>query len=94
MKAVVDAGVFIGPAVVFTNDHNPRAVNPNGSAKSASDWDPVGVTVAVGASIGARAVCVAPVSIGKWAMVAAGAKIAKDDIKTKKKSPSKGPRMN
>ncbi len=76
--AIVEAGVFIGPAVVFTNDHNPRAVNPNGSAKSASDWDPVGVTVAEGASIGARAVCVAPVSIGKWAMVAAGAVVIDD----------------
>ncbi len=76
--AVVGSGVFIGPAVVFTNDHNPRAVNPDGSAKSASDWDPVGVTVAAGASIGARAVCVAPVSIGKWAMVAAGAVVIED----------------
>ena len=66
-------GVFIGPAVTLTNDHFPRAVNPDGTLKSASDWQPVGVTVAEGASIGARAVCVAPVTIGAWATVAAGA---------------------
>lgn len=71
-------GVFVGPAVVFTNDTYPRAVNPDGSLKSAHDWSPVGVTVEDGASIGARAVCVAPLTIGAWAMVAAGAVVTKD----------------
>ncbi|BAW93821.1 hexapeptide transferase family protein [Actinomyces sp. Chiba101] len=71
-------GVFIGPAVTLTNDHFPRAVNPDGSLKSASDWEPVGVTIGEGASIGARAVCVAPVTIGAWATVAAGAVVTKD----------------
>ncbi|SNT13496.1 Hexapeptide repeat of succinyl-transferase [Micrococcales bacterium KH10] len=71
-------GVFIGPAVVLTNDHFPRAINPDGSPKSASDWEPVGVTIERGAAIGARAVCVAPVIIGQWASVAAGAVVTKD----------------
>ncbi|GAA2115272.1 acyltransferase [Nocardioides bigeumensis] len=71
-------GVFVGPAVVFTNDTHPRAVNPDGSLKSAHDWEPVGVVVEDGAAIGARAVCVAPVTIGAWAMVAAGAVVTKD----------------
>lgn len=71
-------GVFVGPAAVFTNDHFPRAVNPDLTPKSASDWEPVGVTCDEGASIGARAVCVAPVRIGAWAMVAAGATVVKD----------------
>ncbi len=71
-------GVFIGPAVTLTNDHFPRAVNPDGSLKSAADWDPVGVTIDEGASIGARAVCVAPVRVGAWATVAAGAVVTKD----------------
>ncbi len=71
-------GVFIGPAVVLTNDHNPRAVNPDGTVKDASDWEPVGVTIEEGAAIGARAVCVAPVTIGRWATVAAGAVVTKD----------------
>lgn len=71
-------GVFVGPAAVFTNDHFPRAVNPDLTPKSATDWEPVGVTCEIGASIGARAVCVAPVTIGAWAMVAAGATVVKD----------------
>lgn len=71
-------GVFIGPAVVLTNDTFPRAVNPDGSLKSAEDWDPVGVTIEQGASVGARAVCVAPVTIGAWATVAAGAVVTRD----------------
>ena len=71
-------GVFIGPAVVLTNDTYPRAINPDGSLKSAHDWEPVGVTIGRGAAIGARATCVAPVTIGEWATVAAGAVVVKD----------------
>ncbi|MQM28436.1 acyltransferase [Glycomyces albidus] len=76
--ATLADGVFVGPAAVFTNDHNPRAVAADGSVKGASDWEAVGVDVAEGASIGARAVCVAPVRIGRWSMVAAGAVVTKD----------------
>lgn len=76
--AVVESGVFIGPAAVLTNDTHPRAVNPDGSRKGAHDWEAVGVTVREGASIGARAVCVAPVDIGRWAMVAAGSVVTRD----------------
>src|SRR5699024_6393088 len=71
-------GVFIGPAVVLTNDHFPRAINPDGSQKSASDWDAVGVTIGEGASIGASATCVAPVTIGSWALVGSGSVVIKD----------------
>jgi len=71
-------GVFIGPAVVLTNDEFPRAVNPDGSPKSAEDWTCVGVTVDEGAAIGARSVIVAPVRIGAWALIAAGAVVVKD----------------
>lgn len=76
--AVLEDGVFIGPAVVLTNDRYPRAITPDGTLKDASDWTPVGVTIRAGASIGARAVCVAPVTIGRWAMVAAGSVVTKD----------------
>jgi UDP-2-acetamido-3-amino-2,3-dideoxy-glucuronate N-acetyltransferase len=76
--AVLENGVFIGPAVVLTNDTYPRAINPDGSQKSAHDWEPVGVTIRTGAAVGARAVCVAPVTIGAWATVAAGAVVVKD----------------
>jgi UDP-2-acetamido-3-amino-2,3-dideoxy-glucuronate N-acetyltransferase len=71
-------GVFIGPAAVLTNDEYPRAVTPEGRLKTGADWHAVGVVVGEGASIGARAVCVAPVSVGRWALVAAGAVVTKD----------------
>lgn len=71
-------GVFIGPAVVLTNDHFPRAINADGTSKSAHDWEPVGVDIREGASIGASATCVAPVTIGRWALVGSGSVVVKD----------------
>ena len=76
--ARVADGAFVGPAAVFTNDHFPRSVTPDGRVKSGSDWEPVGVNVLEGASVGARAVCVAPLTIGRWSMVAAGATVIRD----------------
>jgi acetyltransferase-like isoleucine patch superfamily enzyme len=76
--AELEDGVFIGPAVVLTNDLYPRAITPDGGLKSADDWHAVGVTVRRGASIGARSVCVAPVTVGRWALVAAGSVVVKD----------------
>lgn len=76
--AVLGHGVFIGPAVVLTNDTYPRAVSPDGTLKSSHDWTPVGVTIEDGASVGARAVCIAPLRIGRWATIAAGSVVTKD----------------
>jgi UDP-2-acetamido-3-amino-2,3-dideoxy-glucuronate N-acetyltransferase len=76
--AVLEDGVFIGPAVVLTNDQYPRAVQPDGALKTGEDWEHVGVTVRTGASVGARAVCVAPVTVGRWALVAAGSVVVHD----------------
>lgn len=77
--AALEDGVFIGPGAVLTNDLHPRAITPDGALKTGSDWESVGVTVRRGASVGARAVCVAPITIGEWAMVAAGA-VATHDV--------------
>lgn len=71
-------GVFIGPAVVLTNDHFPRAINADGTPKSADDWQPVGVDIREGASIGANSTCIAPITIGRWALVGAGSVVVKD----------------
>jgi acetyltransferase-like isoleucine patch superfamily enzyme len=76
--ATLEDGVFVGPAAVLTNDLNPRAVDVDGRPKSAVDWTPVAVQVKEGASLGARSVCVAPVTIGRWAMVGAGAVVVHD----------------
>ncbi|UFU02246.1 N-acetyltransferase [Ruania suaedae] len=76
--AHLEDGVFVGPAAVLTNDQFPRAINPDGTRKSGTDWEPVGVTLREGCSIGARAVCIAPVTVGRWATVAAGAVVTTD----------------
>ena len=76
--AVIEDGVFIGPAAVLTNDPHPRAINPDGSSKTESDWDPVGVTLRRGASIGAGAVVLGGVEVGEWALVGAGSVVTRD----------------
>jgi acetyltransferase-like isoleucine patch superfamily enzyme len=74
----IEDGVYIGPHVTFGNDKYPRAVNPDGSPKADADWQLVPTVVREGASIGAGAVIVPGVAIGRWAMVGAGAVVSRD----------------
>ena len=76
--AFLEPGVFIGPGAILTNDEYPRSVNSDGSQKTASDWDATGVTIREGASIGAGSICIAPLEIGAWALVAAGSIVDKN----------------
>ncbi|MGY5104664.1 acyltransferase, partial [Streptomyces sp. 900105245] len=76
--AVLGDGAFVGPAAVLTNDYFPRSVDPQGRLKRGDDWEAVAVVVGEGASLGARSVCVAPVRVGRWALVAAGAVVTRD----------------
>jgi acetyltransferase-like isoleucine patch superfamily enzyme len=71
-------GVFVGPGAILTNDRLPRAINQDGTLKSAEDWTEEGVTIARGASVGAGAVLVAGVSVGEFALVGAGAVVTRD----------------
>ena len=74
----IEDGVFCGPHCVFTNDKNPRAVNPDGSLKSADDWVMSKTLVKQGASIGANATIVCGVTIGRWAMIGSGSVVSRD----------------
>jgi UDP-2-acetamido-3-amino-2,3-dideoxy-glucuronate N-acetyltransferase len=76
--AILHDGVFIGPGAILTNDKNPRSVSPANELKSSEDWKKVGVEVFEGASIGSGAICIAPIKIGKWATIGAGAVVTKD----------------
>ncbi|MBK8985786.1 MAG: N-acetyltransferase [Chloroflexi bacterium] len=74
----LEDGVFCGPHCVFTNDRQPRAINPDGSLKAADDWILSETLVRTGASIGAHATIVCGVTIGRWAMIGAGAVVTKN----------------
>lgn len=74
----IEDGVFVGPHVCFTNDLAPRAVNPNGTLKSATDWVVARTLIRYGAALGANATIVCGVTIGRWAMVGAGSVVTHD----------------
>ena len=74
----VEDNVYIGPHVSFTNDRYPRAVNPDGTPKGDGDWSPEPTLVREGASIGAGAVILPGITIGRWALVGAGAVVTTD----------------
>jgi UDP-2-acetamido-3-amino-2,3-dideoxy-glucuronate N-acetyltransferase len=76
--ATIESGVFIGPGVIFTNDKKPRAINPDGTLKGNEDWVVGKIRVCYGASIGAGAVILPDVTIGRFALVAAGAVVTHD----------------
>jgi acetyltransferase-like isoleucine patch superfamily enzyme len=74
----IEDGVFVGPHVCFTNDLQPRAVNPDGSPKAATDWVVTPTLVKAGAALGANSTIVCGREIGRWAMVAAGSVVTRD----------------
>ena len=73
----IESGVFVGPHVCFTNDKLPRAVNPDLSPKSATDWIESKTHVKKGASIGANSTIVCGITLGEWCMVGAGSVVTK-----------------
>jgi UDP-2-acetamido-3-amino-2,3-dideoxy-glucuronate N-acetyltransferase len=74
----LEDGVFCGPHCVFTNDLQPRSINADGSLKGVTDWVLSTTRVRYGASIGAHATIVCGITVGKWAMVGAGAVVTRD----------------
>jgi len=71
-KVVIEDNVFLGPNAVFTNDLKPRAF-----IKIAND-QLIGTKVCKGATIGAGAIIVCGITIGRFAFVAAGAVVTKN----------------
>jgi UDP-2-acetamido-3-amino-2,3-dideoxy-glucuronate N-acetyltransferase len=68
----VEDGVFIGPGAILTNDRYPRAITSTGELARSDDWDVSPIIVRYGSSIGAGAVVVAGVEVGRFATVGAG----------------------
>lgn len=75
---VLEDGVFVGPGACLANDRFPRAVTPDGRLKGPEDWVRGKIRVSYGASIGAGVIVVPDVTIGRFAMVAAGAVVTSD----------------
>lgn len=75
---VIEDEVFVGHSVMFTNDRDPAATNPDGSTKTAQDWKLEPCIVEHRASIGSGAVLLPGVRIGAGALVGAGAVVTKD----------------
>lgn len=76
--ATLEDGVFLGPGTILTNDKVPRAINPDGSLKTADDWTVGRILVRRGASLGAGSIVLPGVEIGTFAMVGAGAVVTRD----------------
>lgn len=74
----LESGVFVGPHVCFTNDMNPRGVNPDGTLKSADDWELSETRIKEGAGLGANSTIRCGITIGKWALVGAGSVVTRD----------------
>ena len=64
--------VFCGPSCVFTNDLTPRAKYPKGRAGYKK------TLIRTGASIGANATVVCGHTVGRWALIGAGAVVTSD----------------
>lgn len=63
----LEDSVFCGPSCVFTNDLTPRAKYPKGHANYKK------TLVKTGASIGANSTIVCGHTVGRWALIGAGA---------------------
>ena len=74
----IEDGVFVGHSVVFINDVYPGAVSASGELQTESDWSVIPTRVKSQASIGSNATVLCGLTIGKGALVGAGAVVTKD----------------
>ena len=74
----IEDRVFVSHNVTFINDKYPRSANPDGSLQTEEDWVCVPTLIKEGASIGSSATILCGVTIGKNAIVGAGAVVTKD----------------
>ncbi len=74
----IEDGVFVGHGVVFINDIYPRATAEDGVLQTEDDWHVVETRVKQGASIGSGTVVMGGVTIGRNAIIGAGAVVTKD----------------
>jgi acetyltransferase-like isoleucine patch superfamily enzyme len=71
-------GVFVGPAAILTNDRHPRAITHDGALKGSDDWECGQTILEDGCSIGAGAILLPGVLVGRFASIGAGAIVTRD----------------
>ena len=74
----IEDEVMVSHGVMFINDRDPWAVNPDGSMKTEEDWECIPTLVKKRAAIGSNATIMCGVTIGEGALVGAGAVVTKD----------------
>jgi acetyltransferase-like isoleucine patch superfamily enzyme len=74
----IEDGVFIGPGAILTNDRFPRAITPMGELAGPEDWEVSPITLRYGCSVGAGAVVVAGIDVGRFATIGAGAVVTRN----------------
>ena len=75
---IIEDEVMVSHGVMFINDRDPRAANPDGSLQTEQDWTVVPTIVKKKASIGSHATIMCGITIGEGALVGAGAVVTKD----------------
>jgi UDP-2-acetamido-3-amino-2,3-dideoxy-glucuronate N-acetyltransferase len=73
----IEDKVFIGHGVMFTNDLFPRATTGD-QLQTEKDWNVISTIIKEGASIGSNATILCGISVGKEALIGAGAVVTKN----------------
>ncbi len=76
--AVIEDEVMVAHGVMFINDKDPGAVNPDGSLKNEKDWICTPTIVKKRSAIGSNATIMCGITIGEGALIGAGAVVTKD----------------
>lgn len=74
----IEDNVFVGHGVMFTNTVMPRSVNATGELQTEADWQLVRTRIEQGASIGSGSVILCGITIGRDALIGAGAVVTKN----------------
>ena len=74
----IEDEVMVSHGVMFINDRDPWAVNPDGSLKTEADWSCIPTLIKKRAAIGSNATIMCGVTLGEGALVGAGAVVTKD----------------
>jgi acetyltransferase-like isoleucine patch superfamily enzyme len=74
----LEDSVFIGHGVMFVNDLYPRSTTEEGKFQTEADWQLERTTIKECASIGSNATIIGGVTVGKNALIGAGAVVTHD----------------